>query len=328
MQKELKLRIISECMNKGVSATCRKYSISRTIYYRWLKRYKAVGIDGLDDVRRDFTPSNKTAPEIESALMDLVRVYPAYGPKALAYLLEELGHRISSSAVFNILKRHDLTNKYSRIKYARHRKKKQVNKLPAFTELKSGEGWVFWTTDLGSFGTYKNIYAYTLMDLKSRIACSRLYSDISLLNFEDVLESVALSVASTLDLKSSYLYFFRDDKIVQKYHKSYKTRISESIKTLGRDINLELLDSYRNIQTINEIKEKHTAKIISRIMPLMRDEVSFSQIKKSLQHFVREYNLHTEIEFEDDLCSPVEYHNKMTNTKLILPLWAYIDREY
>jgi len=328
MQKELKLRIISEGMSHGVSATCRKYSISRTIYYRWLKRYKAVGIDGLDVVRRNFTPPNKTPPEIEKALLDLIRVYPAYGPKALGYLLEELGFKISSSAVFNILKRHKLTNKYVRMKYSRSSEKRSRDRMPPVSQLKSGEGWIFWTTDCGSLGSSQNIYAYTLLDLRSRIACSRLYTDISLGNAEDLLEAVALSVASTLNLNSSHLCFLQEDKIVQRYRKSYKKRLADLIMVQGRDINLELIDDHRDIQTINDLKEDYTSRLMSHILPLFSNNLSFPEVKRSLQHFIRNYNLNSAIQYDDRVCSPVDYHNRITNTKLILPIWAYIDRDY
>lgn len=315
-------------MSNGVSATCKKYSISRTIYYRWLKRYKTEGIDGLDDIKKDFVPSNKTAPEIEKTILELIRTYPNYGPKALNYLLEELGYKISGSAVFNVLRRHKLTNKYNRIKFSKKRERKPVRVLPSVSELKSGEAWVFWITDLGNFNNYKNIYAYTLFDIKSRIACTRLYTDISFTNFEDILASVALSVATTLNVITSYLCFFNDDKIVNKFRNSYKSKITDSFKKNDRDIKLDLLDSHTDLQIIYEYREEYTKNIISTLMPLFRDRISFSELKRLFQRFIREYNLNEKIQFENDYCSPVEYHNKLTNTKLILPLWAYIDRDY
>ena len=36
-----------EEVSGSVSATCRYYGISRTCYYRWLKRYEEEGIEGL-----------------------------------------------------------------------------------------------------------------------------------------------------------------------------------------------------------------------------------------------------------------------------------------
>ena len=39
-----------------VSATCRYYGISRTCYYKWLKRYEDEGFEGLKD--RSSAPHN------------------------------------------------------------------------------------------------------------------------------------------------------------------------------------------------------------------------------------------------------------------------------
>ena len=83
MKKDFRFKIISDGLKDGVSATCRKYNISRTLYYRWLKRYQANGIDGLKDMQKDFVPVNKTDIHIESALLNLIKDYPHYGPKAL-----------------------------------------------------------------------------------------------------------------------------------------------------------------------------------------------------------------------------------------------------
>ncbi len=328
MHKELKFKIISECMNNGVSITCKKYSISRTIYYRWLKRYKSFGIDGLNDIKKDFVPVNKTNPEIEKTIMDLIKVYPSYGPKTLNYLLEELGYNISGSAVFNVLKRHDLTNKYKRLKFSNRRDNEKIQIVPPLSELKSGECWMFWITDIGQFEKSQNIYAYTLFDIKSRIACTRLYSDISFDNFEDILTSVALSVATTLNLKINYLCFFSDSKLLSRYQNSFKPKIHDILKTQGRDIKVNILNSNENVNKKYEFKELYTNSIFSALLPLLGERKSFRDIKAEFQDFIRNYNLNNKLKFEDDFYSPIEYHNKMTNNRLILPLWAYIDRDY
>jgi len=40
-----------DIQNLGVIAGCRKYGISRTLYYDWLDKYNASGLDGLEDRR-------------------------------------------------------------------------------------------------------------------------------------------------------------------------------------------------------------------------------------------------------------------------------------
>jgi len=46
-----KEQILVGIQSLGVVAGCRKYSISRRLYYIWLDRYKASGIEGLEDRR-------------------------------------------------------------------------------------------------------------------------------------------------------------------------------------------------------------------------------------------------------------------------------------
>jgi len=42
-----KLSILQEGENNGVELTCRKYNISRSLYYRWRNSFNRQGPDGL-----------------------------------------------------------------------------------------------------------------------------------------------------------------------------------------------------------------------------------------------------------------------------------------
>ena len=46
-----KERIIQDIQELGVIAGCRKYGISRTLYYDWVNKYEASGLEGLEDRR-------------------------------------------------------------------------------------------------------------------------------------------------------------------------------------------------------------------------------------------------------------------------------------
>lgn len=328
MHKVLRFKIISEGLRDGISLTCRKYNISRTIYYRWLNRYKTLGIDGLDDIKKDFVPTNKTDTKVENTIFNLIKKYPNYGPRALKYLLEELDYNISESAVFNVLKRNRLTNKDSRLKFARKRKSKITRVIPSLSELKSGECWIFWITDYGHYENIGNIYAYTLYDFKSRIACTRLYHDVSFDNIEDILTAVALSVATSLKLKINYLCFFKDCNIMKKSGSTFKSKINDIIQSYGLDVNIHILNSSEDLDVINALKKQYTKGCISFLMPLINKGISLGDLKMQFQGYIRNYNINYKTDFGNDICSPVEYHNRLTNTKLILPLWAYMNREY
>ena len=46
-----KEKILLDIQNLGVIAGCRKYGISRTLYYDWLDKYNASRLEGLEDRR-------------------------------------------------------------------------------------------------------------------------------------------------------------------------------------------------------------------------------------------------------------------------------------
>jgi len=46
-----KERIILDIQSLGVIAGCRKWGISKTLYYYWVNKYQASGIEGLEDRR-------------------------------------------------------------------------------------------------------------------------------------------------------------------------------------------------------------------------------------------------------------------------------------
>lgn len=46
-----KERIILDIQDLGVVAGCRKYGLARTLYYDWLNKYQASGLEGLEDRR-------------------------------------------------------------------------------------------------------------------------------------------------------------------------------------------------------------------------------------------------------------------------------------
>ena len=330
MKRNFRFNIISEGQKNGVSATCQKYNISRTIYYRWLKRYKTQGIEGLDDLKRSFVPVNKTSTEIEAVLLNLFSTYPHYGPKAINYLLDEMGYNISESAVFNVMKRHHLTNKESRLKFAKNKKNNITPTLPSFNEINSGECWLFWITNYGAYKNTGNIYEYTLYDLKSQIACTRLYNEESFENFEDLLTAVAMPVAQSLHLNIKYLCFYEDNKVLRQLGKTFKSKINKIILDNGFDFKVHILiGNNEDLGQTYEFKNKYTEGCISFLMPLLHTQVTFDEVKVKFQGYVKDYNLNIKsIIWEHKAYSPVQYHNKLANTKLILPIWAYAGRKY
>jgi transposase-like protein len=328
MQKDLKFQIITEGQKNGISSTCQKYNISRTIYYKWLKRYQSLGMEGLEDIKKNFVPPNKTNYIIEKAIFNLIKTYPHYGPRAIKYLLEEIDYYISESAVFNVMKRHNLTNKENRISFARKREKKQVETIPSINELNSGECWSFWITDYGYFDNIGNLYEYTLLDLKSRIACSRLYTSFCYECFEDLLTAVALPVALTLSMNAKYLCFFDYYKLTKYFGKDFSSKLNVILNDSGFDVDIHILSDNNNIDRFYNLRSQYTKDSIIVLLPLINEGMSLVDLRTKLQQHIKNYNINNQYLYDLVYCSPVEYHNKLTNSKLILPIWAYIDRQY
>ncbi len=328
MQKDLKFTILSEGQEKGVSITCKKYNISRTIYYRWLDRYRSFGLAGLEDIKKSFVPKNKTSPQIEQTVLSLIRKYPTYGPKSIKYFLEEMNYNISESAVFNIMKRNNLTNKENRLRFSRKIIPADIPLLPSLTNLTSGECWLFWITDCGYFSPHGTLYSYTLMDVTSKIACSRIYQTISYSNFEDLLTAVALPIAQSLSLNPDYLCFFRDSKLIKPSASTFLPNLNDTLSERGFEMDIHLIEINHSMNEFISLRAEYTKECISFILTLIHKNKTLTEIKTYLQQYIRTYNLNHTFLYGSDFYSPVAYHNKFTNSKPILPIWAYLDRPY
>lgn len=328
MNKEMKLNILLEGQKSGVAQTCRKHGLSRTLYYRWLKRYQAQGLEGLADPGRSFVPANRTRPEVEAVVLLLIRKYPRYGPRAVNYLLEESGYRISESAVFNIMKRNQLTQMEQRLKFARKNDAPMKATDYDIHEVLSGECWIAWATELGTFSPMGSVYEFTIFDLKSRIACSRLYDTMSFENFEDLFTAVALPVAQTLKLSIRYLCFFDQRRIFGKPRQHALTRIEDILHDNGLDTKIHFLNPSDDLKEIPALKKEYTRTSLAYILPHISQGNSFSHVKLLFQQWIRDYNINHRMDYEDGRFTPVEYHTEKTHRKIILPLWAYINRDY
>lgn len=329
MDKDFKFKIITEGATNGISETCRKYNISRTLYYRWINRYKAKGMDGLSNEKKAFVPSNKTHKEVEAALLNLIKNYPEYGPKALKYLFDDMGYKISESAIYNIMKRNKLSTKESRLKFSKTHKTAIVSTLPDFKEVNSGECWLFWITDYGTYNNLGHLYEFTLFDYKSRIACSRLYNAITFDNFEDLLTASAMPVAKTLNLKVTHLCFLQDNKIFSLSKKSFTSKINDLLEDNRFDFKVHVIsDINEDLKEAYSLKRIFTEAASDFLFPLIKRDITFLNLKLQFQDYIRNYNLIYKSIYDTEAYTPVEYHNKVTNTKLILPMWAYINRYY
>lgn len=95
----------------NVRELCRRFGLSPTVGYKWLARFAAGGADALADrSRRPRCSPNRTAAEMETAVVALLREHPAWGARKLRRRLHDLGHAglLAPSTLTGILHRHGL----------------------------------------------------------------------------------------------------------------------------------------------------------------------------------------------------------------------------
>ena len=112
---EERMRFVLEVLEgfESKAVLCRSYGISRPTGDKWLARYAAAGVDGLQDASRaPQRHPNLVTEETEAAVLALRAAHTHWGPKKLRALLErERPRRLwpSASTIGEILKRHGLT---------------------------------------------------------------------------------------------------------------------------------------------------------------------------------------------------------------------------
>jgi len=147
-------------------ALCKSYGVSRALGYRLIARYLLRGVPGLrEQSRAPRRVWNRTAPEVERAIVGLRHKWKRIGPLKIYQLLLERyrGRRKvpSVSTIALVLKRHGLIKKRRRVRRIRETH-------PIFEAKGPNE---IWSVDFkGEFrmGNMRYCYPLTVMDAYSR----------------------------------------------------------------------------------------------------------------------------------------------------------------
>ena len=93
-----RLRVLHRAQElSNVSAACREAGISRTLYYRWKKRFVLYGIDGLHPRRTATHPGRPVQLDTttERKIVATALSCPTWGPGRLSLQLEQEGDPLS-----------------------------------------------------------------------------------------------------------------------------------------------------------------------------------------------------------------------------------------
>jgi len=113
-----------EEVTHNVSKTCRYFGISRNAYYKWRRRYVELGEDGLlDRSRRPLHSPRSTNTEILAKIIYLRQTYH-FGPwKIMVYLERYHDIHISSSGIWRILHKLQMSRLPVNQRYKRHKER-------------------------------------------------------------------------------------------------------------------------------------------------------------------------------------------------------------
>jgi transposase len=110
----------SQEVTGSVARTCRYYGVSRQTLYKWLRRYEEHGVEGLRErSRRPHVSPNETTTEVVGKIIYLRQHYHFEPQKISMYLKRYHDVGISTSGVWRILKRLEMSRLPSSQRYRR-----------------------------------------------------------------------------------------------------------------------------------------------------------------------------------------------------------------
>ena len=95
MEERIRFAVLAEREEKSMRELCKEFSISRKTGYKWLNRYRMLGVAGMRELsRRPIHCPHKTQLAVEKLILSIRRKHRTWGPKKIQDLLLKV-HQVS-----------------------------------------------------------------------------------------------------------------------------------------------------------------------------------------------------------------------------------------
>lgn len=282
----------------NVSQTCKLFGISRTTFYNWYRSYQKHGMLGLKN-KEPLKPQmpNKVSKTIEEKILAYVVRFPADGPKRIYYELKSAGLNIGESGIYNVLKRHNLSKKFQRIKYSQN--KTIDSDLPAKNEgritlndqpqkVTHPGHFVIQRLDfIGKFAGIGKIYQYSLYDVYSKLGVVKLYNKKQDIDIWYFFELKIVYLLKTFNLTIDHLVTMKTKEFLPYFVKSNKYKeVMESL-----NINHSFVEPEK--KSLLDATDDFYQYLLKEFYNKVSGDTSmdsFFKIERAFHKFLRHYN--------------------------------------